>query len=35
MSSADIGARPEERPEQGTGEHGHFGRGAVVAAESR
>ena len=34
MSSADIGARSEVRPEQGTGEHGHFGRGAAVAAET-
>jgi MFS family permease len=33
MSSADISARSEERPEQGTGEPGHFGRGAAVAAE--
>lgn len=33
MSSADIDARPEERPEHGTGEHGHSGRGAAVAAE--
>jgi len=33
MSSSNTAARSEEGPEQGTGEHGHFGRGAAVAAD--